>query len=194
MNPFNKVHSSLPLYSYKSFLHPTEKEKENTIATCLRYNKNHSVRMKKMYTGYNFEVPNIGFLEKLSSKLKTTLNNLFGEYHQEQIENVFCYASNEKFKFDLWHDHTHTGTTLVSVYYLNLPKNNETGIQFQYGDTEILDYYPEEGELILFPHYLMHRPYKSGSSEEWRISINIDRKLAAPEAALNKMENYNETN
>ncbi len=93
--------------------------------------------------------------------------------------------------------HTHPGSVLSGVYYVDLPKCCHGPITFlkpfeqihlkeawgcnanfnrahhnDYNDDE-LDHYPEEDDLLFFPSWLMHRVHQNSSDED-RISISFN--------------------
>ena len=83
------------------------------------------------------------------------------------------------------HEHVHTNTTLVGVYYVAVPERASGGeltlVDPRAGrlatrtmwDTSTLSIRPEPGLLVLFPSFLPHR-VDSLVSDGPRISINFD--------------------
>jgi hypothetical protein len=72
---------------------------------------------------------------------------------------------------EVWHNHLNT-STINSVYYLNIPKNDHVTIDFELNGN-FFTYKISNNDLIIFPNYLNHKPnrcYKSG----YRISINME--------------------
>lgn len=181
---FKKIDPNFPVHSFKNFFSMTDDQRDKAVMTCLRYHHKHIKRLSKLSVGYNYAVPKAGVLEEIPKKVNEALDAAFGG--KLTNDSIYAYSSNSKTSFDLWHDHAHVHTTVTTVYYLQLPNHNESGIQFEMGDN-ILDYKPEQDELVIFPGWLNHRPYKSGVSEEWRVSLNMDRIYDTPDRIFTRM-------
>jgi hypothetical protein len=61
------------------------------------------------------------------------------------------------------------------VYYLKIPTDiapNEGGLHIKIGDT-VINFLPEEGDLIIMPSDVLHEP-QPHSSDQFRIAINME--------------------
>ena len=89
--------------------------------------------------------------------------------------------TNEEWVNGTWHDHY--PATVSGCYYLQVPdtaKEEEGCLAFQRPSQQDLfvehihRVRPREGDFILFPSDLMHRPEPCPSAEGLRVSINMD--------------------
>jgi hypothetical protein len=165
-----KVCKDFPIYSIKNFIIPSWPlwNKKKIIETIIHNKKYHVDHVSN-----NFPVldDDTGFFNYLYEKYYNFCYKKFEfTVHPLNLSTCWTYVSQKDNFVEVWHDHTKT-STISSVYYLNIPKNN-TSIDFRLNG----NYYthkPRENELIIFPHYLEHKPnrcYDDGN----RISINME--------------------
>ena len=94
----------------------------------------------------------------------------------------WCYRSNVNDSESVWHNHLDT-STINGVYYYQVEGD---GIFFERNGKE-LHYIPQQGELLIFPNDLNHKPAKT-TSENWRYSINME--IKTEESASSLFKNY----
>ena len=89
--------------------------------------------------------------------------------------------TNEEWVSGTWHDHF--PATLSACYYLKMPETEgaeEGALAFQRPCTpdtfvkQVQSIKPRQGDFILFPSNLIHRPQPCPSADGLRISINMD--------------------
>jgi len=88
-------------------------------------------------------------------------------------DRVWAYVSNNKYNNPVIHNHKDTAT-FNAVYYLNIP--NAKGGELEFYDNEqkpVFYFKPEEGDFIIFPGEVDHKPLPC-DSEEFRIAINME--------------------
>lgn len=168
---FLKPYKDFPLYTYENFLIPIEEEFDHTHKYSLRTYAVLEKTLDKMNRGYNWHIKPYGFIGKLSNKFNKVLSECIGEKVDQPLVHV--YVSNKYQYFDLWHTHTHTTASLTAVYYFCIDENTSS-IEFE-KDGNIIEHFPKQNELLLFPHNLNHRPTKKGLSEDYRITFAFDR-------------------
>ena len=136
--------------------------------------------------GYNFPLydDHTLFFSYLYEKYKTFCYELFGSFHLTIQNNsrCWCYRSNINDSNAVWHDHLYT-STINGVYYYQVEKD---GIFFESQGKEFY-YVPQQGELLIFPHDLNHKP-DIATSANWRYSINME--IITEESASTLFKNY----
>jgi len=114
----------------------------------------------------------------LKSKYTEKLYKYFINYSKKYLKpftikdynfKLWCYYSDKTFVQTHWHNHKKT-STINSVLYLQVPKNNR-GIDFKLNN-KVINYFPKNGDFIIFPSHLDHYPYPS--LDEPRISLNLE--------------------
>lgn len=98
------------------------------------------------------------------------------ELKPNNSRQAWAYVSNcDDYRSNI-HNHSRT-CTINGVFYLNVPRNRDyrdSSISFYDAEkSEIFTYKPVTGDLIIFPHYLLHNP-NPNSSPEYRIAINME--------------------
>ena len=120
--------------------------------------------------GYNFALhdDHTLFFSHLYEKYKRLCHKLFGNFHitPQNKTTCWCYRSNVNESYDVWHNHL-ASSTINGVYYYQV---EEDGIAFEREGKEV-HYVPQQGELLIFPNDLDHKPEKA-TSENLRYSIN----------------------
>lgn len=164
-----KIHEDFDLYSIKNFYKPPLFQKQKLIAICwnnLKYKQPHA-------RGYNWPIceDSIWF-QKMYNKFLNYSKKIFNFHIDEKSTKklCWCYGSTKDDYAEVWHDHAYT-STISAVYYLSIP--GKTSIDFQNKNGKIINYKPEERELIIFPNILPHKPRKC-DGEGSRISINME--------------------
>lgn len=122
--------------------------------------------------GVNYPLNSNEFFENLYNKFVEYSKLIFGNFclSEKNTTRSLCYFSTENFYNEIWHAHKQT-CTINSVYYLSMPEKGGT-IQFKYFDN-IVDYLPNENDILIFPDFLEHRPMKPIGNKP-RISINME--------------------
>ena len=101
----------------------------------------------------------------------------FAKYlgYEKVMLNKIWYLQYENNTIHNWHIH---GDNYSGVYYLSMPKNNKTAFtQFIYPDNLEKSFLieAEEGDLIFFPSFLIHRaPALQSSTDKIIISWNLN--------------------
>ena len=147
--------------------------------------------------GYNFALydDHTLFFSHLYEKYKTLCHKLFGNFHITPVNKstCWCYRSNVNdsmetiikdlpLPYDIWHNHLYT-STINGVYYYQV---EEDGITFEREGKEF-HHVPQQGELLIFPNHLNHKPEKA-TSENWRYSINME--IITEESASTLFKKY----
>ena len=161
-----------PIWICKQFSNPTTQEKSNLIELI-----NESKKSWVEGSGHNFEVigDSSGFFKSLYEKFLNVSFEQFGQFtlSPDNSDKIWAYCSTSTEYASVWHDHTRT-STINSVYYLSVPSGDGGEIEFILNGS-IFSYKPEEGDLLVFPDCLVHRPTPP-LTKGWRISINMEIK------------------
>tara|TARA_A100001201_G_scaffold58266_1_gene56051 strand:+ start:102 stop:707 length:606 start_codon:yes stop_codon:yes gene_type:complete len=116
------------------------------------------------------------WVTKIFPYLQFNLNE-FAKYlgYKEVMLNKIWYQQYENNNIHNWHIH---GDNFSGVYYLSMPKKNKTAFtQFIYPDNLEKSFLieAEEGDLIFFPSFLIHRaPALQASTDKIIISWNLN--------------------
>ena len=136
--------------------------------------------------GYNFPLhdDHTLFFSYVYEKYKVLCYELFDIFYLNPKNNstCWCYRSNKDDYISSWHNHLYS-STINGVYYYQIDKD---GICFE-KNGEVIEYLPEQNELLIFPNYLNHKP-KVATSEKLRYSINME--LITEETALALFKKY----
>ena len=123
--------------------------------------------------GYNFALydDHTLFFSHLYEKYKRLCHKFFGNFHitPQNKTTCWCYRSNVNDSNSIWHNHLAT-STINGVYYYQVEEDD--GITFECEGKEF-HHVPQQGELLIFPNDLNHKPEKA-TSENWRYSINME--------------------
>ena len=124
------------------------------------------------------------FFSKLYKNFKKISHRFFGNFHlsPENLTRCSCYRSNIKESICEWHNHLAT-STINGVYYYQVEGD---GITFTHKGKEF-HYVPQQGELLIFPNDLYHKP-DIATSDNWRYSINME--LMTQESASTLFKKY----
>ena len=128
---------------------------------------------------------NLRYLDPIFEKTLTEYKKIFQdniEIDEEKTKRQsFCLIQNDECNAYSWHHHEpkskgawydDSPTLLISsVYYIRLPSGSG-GIKFK-DDSEEIEFMPSEGDLIFFPHTMLHTPALS-TCREYRVSFNIN--------------------
>jgi hypothetical protein len=127
--------------------------------------------------GYTFHIrDNHSDFKKLYQYFFNTVNELFGPLKLSDRHKTWCWANVyncNDFKTNM-HDHKHA-SSINAVYYLKIPADiglNEGGLNIKVSDS-VINFLPEEGDLIIMPSNVLHEP-QSHSSAQFRIAINME--------------------
>lgn len=127
--------------------------------------------------GYTFHIKDKhDDFKKLYQYFFNTVSGLFGTLNLSVRHKTWCWANVyncNNFKTNM-HDHKHS-SSINAVYYLKIPTDiapNEGGLDIKIGDT-VINFLPEEGDLIIMPSDVLHEP-QSHSSDQFRIAINME--------------------
>lgn len=127
--------------------------------------------------GYNFPIrePNNSFFHKIYDKFLTESFRIFGDFSLSQNNSslCWCYRSRNDDFSSFWHDHKDT-SIINAVYYYQTQEGDS--ISFFDANNDEIEYNVSEGELLIFPNNLLHKPNPpvSGISDRYRYSINLE--------------------
>ena len=110
------------------------------------------------------------FFSKLYKNFTKLCYRFFGNFHisPQNQSTCLCYRSNRDWSGINWHNHVAT-STISGVYYYQVEGD---GITFDRKGQEF-HYIPEQGELLIFPNHLYHKPDIT-TSDRWRYSLNME--------------------
>ena len=135
--------------------------------------------------GYNFALydDHTLFFSHLYEKYKKLCHKLFGNFHitPQNKTTCWCYRSNVNDSKSVWHNHL-CSSTINGVYYYQVEGD---GIFFERYGKEF-HYVPQQGELLIFPNDLDHKP-DVATSETRRYSLNME--LITQESASTLFKN-----
>jgi len=86
---------------------------------------------------------------------------------EDNVLKVWCYVTDKSYNLTGWHDHKKSAT-INAVIYL---QTKNKGVFFKHGK-EHLFLKPDDGDMLIFPASLEHKPEPSISDE--RISLNLE--------------------
>lgn len=167
-----KLFSSIPVYLVENFHVISDENKEKYIKICLDNRKN----LRNL--GYNYLITDgdTKFFVQLYYKFYSLCESYFSfTKAKDNIDKVWSYSSNYEDYASIFHDHKNS-CTITAVYYLNNPDKNSGDIEFLDNDRNVLTYHPNNFDLLIFPDYAVHKPNRTMSRDEWRISINMEIK------------------
>ena len=124
------------------------------------------------------------FFSKLYKKFKKISHRFFGNYHiaPQNQSRCLCYRSNKDWSRINWHNHLYS-STINGVYYHQVDGD---GIFFE-RNGKSFHHVPQQGELLIFPNNLNHRPDMT-TSQSLRYSINME--ITTEESASTLFKNY----
>jgi hypothetical protein len=131
----------------------------------------------------------VDYIKKLKSS-----NNIVNYYQKNWV-----YTNNRYNTLTHWHSHeiinnlTNVKNEWTYVFYVQMPNNlvgNEGKLSFKIDDNEY-DILPNEGDIIIFPATLLHKPEMSPNSTQERIviggnfmEIDINKSLSKKQTTL----------
>lgn len=130
--------------------------------------------------GYTFHIKDShGDFKKLYDYFLKSVEGITGPLTLAPRSKSWCWANvynRDNFKTNL-HDHIET-SSINAIYYLKMPadlKSNEGGLRVVNIDKndELIEYYPDEFDLIIMPSDIPHEPLYH-SSKDYRIAINME--------------------
>jgi hypothetical protein len=115
----------------------------------------------------NFELKTI-YLNNLYQLFITNAKKVLNNFTlKDENFKVWCYMTDKLYSDTHWHNHIKSAT-INSVIYL---KTNDNGIDFMISNEE-KKIMPNDGDMLIFPASIYHRPEPSTDSE--RISLNLE--------------------
>ena len=142
--------------------------------------------------GYNFPIvkDQTLFFTYLYQKYKELCYELFGNFHitSQNRTTCWCYRSNINDRQSFYHNHS-SSSTINGVYYYQVDGD---GISFKIRPTwnhqeKEFHYVPQQGELLIFPDDLYHKPDLT-TSQNWRYYINME--ILTEESSSTLFKNY----
>jgi hypothetical protein len=162
------LNDNFPIYKVKNFYIPffNKKSMINTVVDNKKYfNPN---------IGNNYPIkddPTSSFKKLYKKFFKLCEKKFLFTTHPRSSNMCWAYLSDENNFKEEWHNHLHS-STINSVYYLNIPKNNGS-ITFEL-NKNFLEQKVNNYDLLIFPNYLNHKPNRSYCKNLHRISINME--------------------
>jgi hypothetical protein len=130
------------------------------------------------YGGYTFHVQDsFGDFKTLYSFFFNTVINIFGDVKLSPVNKRWCWANvynKDSFKTNA-HNHIKT-SSINAIYYLKMPQgisDSEGGLNLYTDKSEVIQFQPEEGDLLIMPNNTVHEPLFH-SSIDYRIAINME--------------------
>lgn len=128
--------------------------------------------------GYTFHVQdNFGDFKMLYNFFVNTVTTLFGNVTLSPIHKTWCWANvynKDTFKTNA-HDHIRS-SSINAIYYLKMPTDigiNEGGLNLYTPNLTVIQFQPDEGDLLIMPNHTVHEPLFH-SSFNYRIAINME--------------------
>ena len=177
--------SEYNLLSIKDFCHVRVEDRikiNNSLEK--NYLKSHlSMGITDMGANFPLDKDETLFFSHLYENFKDLCYKLFGNFHisPRNKTTCWCYRSDIKLSICEWHHHLYT-STINGVYYYQVEGD---GIHFKHEGKEF-HYVPQQGELLIFPNYLNHKP-DVATSETTRYSLNME--LTTQESASTLFKN-----
>lgn len=147
--------------------------------------------------GYTFHVKDpYGDFKKLYIYFFDTVKSVFGPFDIAAKHKTWCWANvynKDNFKTNL-HNHKRT-SSINAIYYLKIPKDigdKEGGLVLQNEMQESITFLPNQEDLLIMPNYMYHEP-QPHSSQDYRISINMEICINQPIAAYYSREKIYDT-
>tara|TARA_X000000368_G_C22734194_1_gene580855 strand:- start:7 stop:612 length:606 start_codon:yes stop_codon:yes gene_type:complete len=164
------------LLSIKNFYHVSGEDRIKINNSIDKNYLNSPVSRGITKDGYNFplSLDDTLFFFKLYEKYKKVCYELFGNFNitppkvRKNAPRMWCYRSSKEWARSNWHNHL-ASSTINGVYYYQVDGD---GILFESQGKEY-HYIPEQGELLIFPNDLNHRPDIT-TSDTLRYSINME--------------------
>jgi hypothetical protein len=128
--------------------------------------------------GYTFHIEDMhGDFDKLYNYFFSVVESIFGPIDLAAKHKPWCWANvynKDNFKTNA-HNHIHTAS-INAVYYLKISNDmlaNEGGLNLYPFTKPIIQFQPDEGDLLIMPNYTVHEPlFHSGS--DYRIAVNME--------------------
>ena len=128
--------------------------------------------------GYTFHIRDtVGDFKILYNFFFNTVINIFGNVKLSPIHKTWCWANvynKDSFKTNA-HNHIKT-SSINAIYYLKMPQDivsNEGGLNLYTPNLGVLQFQPDEGDLLIMPNNIVHEPLFH-SSIDYRIAINME--------------------
>jgi hypothetical protein len=128
--------------------------------------------------GYTFHIQDtVGDFKILYNFFFNTVINIFGNVKLSPIHKTWCWANvynKDSFKTNA-HNHIKT-SSINGIYYLKMPhdiSDTEGGLNLYTDKLEVLQFQPDECDLVIMPNNIVHEPLFH-SSINYRIAINME--------------------
>ena len=128
--------------------------------------------------GYTFHIQDtFGDFKILYNFFFNTVVNLFGDVELSPIHKTWCWANvynKDSFKTNA-HNHIKT-SSINAIYYLKMPhdiNDSEGGLNLYHPNSHVMQFQPDEGDLLIMPNNTVHEPLFHSSSD-YRIAINME--------------------
>jgi hypothetical protein len=164
------INRELKIISIKNFyiVNPFQRKKINEII------EKNRLFFPKNLVDHNYPIieEEINFFSKLQDKFLKVSKKIFNQItlSDERVRFCYCYNSSLTDYVSIYHDHTKT-CTINSVYYYQVSKGDS--ITFLMEDGNEFTYFPIQGELLIFPSTLIHKPNKPSTNKK-RYSLNME--------------------
>lgn len=126
---------------------------------------------------YNFPILEYTseFFNNLYDKFLKVSYNIFGNFSLSTRNSTkcWCYRSNKNTFNSVWHSHKKT-STINGVYYYQIDLGDS--ISFLDKNNNVIEYFPNQGDMLIFPNNVLHKPNAPVNSlpNMYRYSINVE--------------------
>tara|TARA_R100000008_G_C3521705_1_gene134340 strand:- start:95 stop:658 length:564 start_codon:yes stop_codon:yes gene_type:complete len=170
-----KKHNYFPrILSFKNFCNPSLIDRFRINRSIEKNYKNYLPTFKKNPTGYNFPIErdHTKFFHRLYEGYLQTCYDVFGDFElsSNNSKKCWCYKSNKKDSKPVWHSHFDS-STINGVYYYQIEDSDGTYFKDANGIEQ--RYMPDQGELIIFQNYVIHKPHIPTLNRK-RYTINME--------------------
>ena len=125
--------------------------------------------------GYNVHLdktPDLDKLWRIFMRLCDTYFTNLDVIYDDKYSEAWAYVQNKERYSSVWHSHI-SSASINAVYYASVPDSTGTlSLLFPDGQEYELD--AVEGNMIIFPGWLIHKPNPQKNSMIPRVSINIE--------------------
>ena len=116
---------------------------------------------KTLYKGNDFTLINSPINHYFNQKIKNLIEDNFYLNHTNVDIGLNLYVQDNENNASIFHNHSHTPSSICGVFYYNIPKEGGEFEVFDYPNHPIensIQFKPQEDKIYVFPPWLYHRP------------------------------------
>ena len=181
----------LKIISVKNFYNVNFLQRRKINASLEKNHMDWLTREDRDYKIFNFplKLDHTLFFQEVHEKFLELCREYFGDFKiLEDKKYPYCYRSKRDDFRSVLHDHVAT-STVSGVYYYQI--KGKDGIVFKDNKSreyiQLREYNPQQGELLLFPSNLVHKPVVT-KSRGIRYSFNLE--IQTEESTEELFKNY----